>query len=158
MLPDSRIFTHLILENAMKLSYSDLEDAYLFVSSTGYGENTAEICKDTGKIIYHSSWYSEEEEEELFGKPDEECSDFIEVPHKYDLDLGQYLIFEFVDEYLPDDYDRVRSIFRRRGAYSRFKDFLEERNMLQTWYDFENERTEAALRAWCKEAGIELAD
>lgn len=142
----------------MKLSYSDLEYAYLFVSSSGYDENIAKICKDTGKITYQSSLYSEAESEELFGIPDKECSGFIEVPHKYDLDLGQHLIFEFMDEYLPDDYDDVRNIFRRRGAYARFKDFLEERNMLQSWYDFENERTEAALREWCAEEGIELAD
>jgi hypothetical protein len=142
----------------MKIAYSDLEDAYLFVSSTGYGENKALICKDTGKIYYHSNWYSEEENDELFDNPDEDCSEFIEVPHKYDLDLGQELIFDFVDEYIPDDYGRVRDMFRRRGAYSRFKDFLERRKMLDAWYDYENERTEKALREWCEEMDIELAD
>ncbi len=142
----------------MKLSYSDLEDAYLFVSGAPYGESAALICANTGKIYYRSSWYSEEEAEELFGKIDESCSRFIEVPHKYDLDLGKNLIFEFVEAFLPDDYDYVRSIFRRRGAYRRFKDFLYRRGMLEAWYDFENERTEKALREWCKEEGIELTD
>ncbi len=142
----------------MKLSYSDLEDAYLFVSGAPYGESTALICADTGKIYYRSSWYSEEEAEELFGKIDESCSRFIEVPHKYDLDLGKNLIFEFVEAFLPDDYDYVRSIFRRRGAYRRFKDFLFRRGMLEAWYDYENERTEKALREWCKEEGIQLTD
>ncbi len=142
----------------MKLSYFELEEAYFFVSAAPYGESTALICADTGKIYYRSSLYSEEEAKELFGEIDESCSRFIEVPHKYDLDLGQHLVFEFVAAYLPDDYDDVRSIFRRRGAYRRFKNFLERRGMLQAWYDFENEQTERALREWCEEVGIELTD
>jgi len=80
------------------------------------------------------------------------------VPHKYDLDLGNALVFDFVDEFMPDDYGMVRNMFRRRGAYSRFKDFLERRDMLDAWYEYENARTEKALREWCEEVGIELKE
>ncbi len=49
-------------------------------------------------------------------------------------------------------------MFRKKGAYGRFKHFLESNDMLQTWYDFENEQEEKALREWCKENGIEVSD
>ena len=141
----------------MKISYFELEEAYFYVSSTNYGENRALICKETGKIYYRSNWYSEEENVALFGEIDEGC-DFIEVPHKYDLDLGSALVFDFVEEFMPDDFGKVRGMFRRRGAYARFKDFLERRGMLDAWHEYENSRTEKALRAWCREVGIELED
>ena len=47
---------------------------------------------------------------------------YIQIPHKNDLDLGQRLVFEFVETHLPHEYNRVQQIFRRRGAYGRFKD------------------------------------
>ena len=59
-----------------------------------------------------------------------------EIPHKNDLDLGQALVFEFAASHLPDEYDRVRDIFRRRGAYGRFKDLLDSKGLLETWYRF----------------------
>jgi hypothetical protein len=49
----------------------------------------------------------------------------IATPHKNDLDIGQRLVFVFVDTHLLDEYSRVRQIFRRRGAYGRFKHLLE---------------------------------
>jgi hypothetical protein len=56
------------------------------------------------------------------------------------------------------DAGRVRDIFGRRGAYRRFKDFLETRSMLEKWYAFEEKATAEALRKWCEENGIELAE
>ncbi|MCG2775017.1 MAG: hypothetical protein L6406_04970, partial [Desulfobacterales bacterium] len=80
----------------------------------------------------------------------------IEIPHKNDLDLGRHLVFEFIEEYLPDDYERVRQMFRRSGAYSRYKALLEQRGLLKKWDDTENSREERALRKWCEENEIEL--
>jgi hypothetical protein len=54
-----------------------------------------------------------------------DCEAMVAIPHKNDLDLGQSLVFEFVASTLPDEYDRVRDIFRHRGAYGRFKDLLD---------------------------------
>ena len=59
---------------------------------------------------------------------------------------------------LPDDYDEVRAIFSRRGAYARVKDLLVRRDALQRWDDFSNKAEEAALRQWCAENGIALRD
>ena len=36
------------------IKFSDIQDAFLFVSSSGYGMHTAILCKDTGQILYHS--------------------------------------------------------------------------------------------------------
>ena len=66
------------------------------------------------------------------------------------------LAFEFVDQYLPDDFERVRRIFRKRGAYARYKDLLDDRGFLQKWYDFENTRQTDTLRDWCKGNDIML--
>jgi len=85
-----------------------------------------------------------------------DCDTFIEIPHKNDLDLGQSLVFEFAEQRLPDDLDLVQQIFRRRGAYARFKALLEDRGLLQSWYDFENRREEEALRKWCLQNEVEL--
>jgi hypothetical protein len=61
-----------------------------------------------------------------------------------------------VAEQLPDDYDAVAGLFRRRGAYGYFKELLDTRGKLAGWYDFENRATDEALRAWCADHGIEL--
>jgi hypothetical protein len=59
---------------------------------------------------------------------------------------------------MPDDYDTIRDIFRRKGAYRRFEDLLDARQMLHAWNNFEARRTEAGLRAGCEENGIVLDD
>ena len=47
-------------------------------------------------------------------------------------------------------------VFRERGAYARFKDFLAEKGRLEEWYAFEAARTEKALREWCAENDVTL--
>lgn len=134
--------------------FRDIEDAFFFVSLAAYGMHSAVLCKDTGRILYRSEMGDLDE----IGNEDLDWDTCIEIPHKNDLDLGQRLVFEFVERHLPDGYHHVQQIFQRRGAYARFKDFLESRVLLQSWYDFENRRQEQALRDWCKENGIEISD
>ena len=81
---------------------------------------------------------------------------YVSIPDKRELDLGKPLVLDFAREFLPDDYDEVRHIFRRRGAYRRYKDLLVRRGTLERWYDFSNKAEEAALLEWCVENGIEL--
>ena len=136
----------------MAVSFSDLQLASEFVSSGGMGENEAYLDRQSGKIY----WRSE------FGEIDEELPDdidnekYIAIPDRRELDLGKPLVLEFAREFLPDDYDEVRHIFNRRGAYRRYKDLLVRRGALERWYDFSNKAEEAALREWCAENGIEL--
>jgi hypothetical protein len=44
------------------------------------------------------------------------------------------------------------------GADGTFKDLLEQRNVLERWYDYENAVTERALRAWCAENDLEVVN
>ncbi|MGH8602631.1 MAG: hypothetical protein ACREXR_07595, partial [Gammaproteobacteria bacterium] len=87
-----------------------------------------------------------------------ETSDrYIAVPHKNDLNLGRKLALSFVEQKLPDDYNTVAGFFRNRGAYSRFKDLLESRGVLEKWYLFEASAMETALREWCQENSVPLS-
>jgi hypothetical protein len=136
------------------VSFSDIEDAFLFVGSAPYGTNSAYLNVETGQIFYQSELADIDE----IGEEEMDWDQMIEIPHKNDLDLGQSLVFEFVETNLPDDYGRVRDIFGRRGAYGRFKEFLAAKDLLETWYRFENEREQKALRSWCEENAIPLSD
>ena len=136
-----------------KFKFSDIESAFQYVGSAMYGMNSAVLCKDTGKILYRSDMAGIDEIGDAEDLDWDQCA---RVPHKNDLDLGRNLVFEFVDEHLPDDYERVRQMFRRSGAYRRYKALLERRGLLQEWYDVENSLEERALRIWCRENGVEL--
>lgn len=136
------------------IKFSDIQEGFFFVSSAGYGMHSAVLCKDTGKIFYRSEMGDIDEAED----EDVDLDKCIKIPHKNDLDLGQSLIFEFIQMHLPDDYDRVRQMFRRPGAYGRFKDLLDSKGVLEIWYAFESQREEEVLRRWCTENEIELSD
>ena len=136
------------------VKYDDLSMAFDFVSSGAPTENRAYVSLDTGAI----HWISESnpiEEDEL---PDDlETSErYIEIPHKYDLDLGNSLALRFVEERLPGRYSDVVSFFRRRGAYARFKGLLAAEGCLEEWYAFEAAATERARREWCEANAIHL--
>ena len=135
------------------VTFSDIEDAFLFVSSAPQGENLAVLCKDTGRIYCRSEYGNLDEIDDEI-----DCDEFIHIPHKNDLDLGQQLIFEFVDMNLPDEYNAVQQIFGHQKAYGTFKYLLQSKGLLQSWYDFENEREKEELLQWCENNEIELTD
>ncbi|MGO9473019.1 MAG: hypothetical protein ACLPWS_06335 [Rhodomicrobium sp.] len=133
------------------VKYDDLANAVEFASISGF-DNSAYVCTVTGATYYVSSEIDEEVPEDL------ETSDkYIQVPTKRDLDLGTRLALWFVEEELPDDYDTAAGFFRKKGAYGRFKDLLHRRGALEKWYEYEARATEAALRLWCEENGVELS-
>src|SRR6516165_11420789 len=115
----------------MPVSFSDLQLAFEFVSSGGMGENEAYLDRQSGKIYWHSEF--DENDEELPDDIDNEK--YIAVPDKRGLDLGKPLVLDFALEFLPDDFDEVRRIFSKRGAYQKFKALLVCRNLLDRWYD-----------------------
>lgn len=133
------------------VNFNDIHDAFLFVSSAPYGINSAVFCMDTGQILYRSEMETIDEIE------DADWYTCIAIPHKTDLNLGQSLVFEFVETHISDDYDQVRQIFQARGAYGRFKNLLERKGFLETWYNFERCREEETLRHWCQVNEIQLS-
>jgi len=134
------------------MKFEDIVDAFDFVSFGQMFEHQAFLNKNTGKIYWHSEIGDNEEE-----LPEDIDSDkYIEIPHKKELNLGKFLVFDFAYEYLPNDADEIENIFRRKGAYSKFKALLERKKLIDKWYEFESKAQEKALKAWCEESGIKL--
>ena len=99
------------------VTFDEIQNAFSFVSSDEYGMNRAVLCLDNGEIYYHSEMGDFDElDEDKF-----DCDNFVEIPHKNDLDLGKSLVFEFTEQHLLEECDLVQHIFNRRGAYGRFK-------------------------------------
>ena len=139
----------------MYVSLKDLQEAFEFVSATDTGEHQAFLCKQSGKLYCHSELC-----DDLDILPDDidDSEKFLPIPDKRELDLGKPLALDFARQFLPGDFDDVRQIFSRRGAYARFKNLLDRRGMLDQWYAFEAEAEESALKMWCELNSIEVSD
>ena len=83
--------------------------------------------------------------------------DDIEIPHKNELNLGQRLVFDFVSERIPEKSGDVSQIFRRKGAYGRYKNLLERFGLLDEWHKYEDDHQNKALRKWCADNDIEVS-
>ena len=140
----------------VRVTFEDLSAAFDFVSFAAPCEHRALVSLDTGAI----HWISETspiDDEEL---PDDlDTSDrYLAIPHKNDLDLGNNLALQFVEERLPHRYADAAACFRHRGAYARFKELLAAERCLDKWYAFETECTDRALRDWCAAKQIQVVE
>jgi hypothetical protein len=131
----------------------DLEEALQFLDAGG--DTEAWLCRDTGVVHWHS-----EEFDDFEPLPDDidDAARYLALPDKRDLDLGKPLALEFARTQLPDCYEQVRAMFSHRGAYARFKDLLDRHDRLDTWHQWEMEQTRQALREWCADNSITLAE
>ena len=134
------------------VKFEDLLLAFDFVSFGHPMEHQAFISLDTAAIY----WLSEDNPDEEIPEDLETSDRYIAVPHKYDLDLGRELVFQFAAEELPERYEDVQACFRRRGAYARFKDLLAAEGRVNQWHQFEAMMTEKALTEWCAENDIQV--
>jgi hypothetical protein len=133
---------------------SELLDSFHFANSGAPYESRAFINLDTGSLHWISNTIELEEEP----PEDLDASDrYLALPHKNDLDLGRELALSFVEQELPNDYDRAEGFFYSKGAYGRFKTLLESRGVIEKWYAFEAQATEAKLCEWCHEQGIQVS-
>ena len=138
----------------MPVNFSDLLDAYEFVSATMTGEHQAYLCKQSGRIVLWAEGVDEEDD-----LPDlDDNEKYLLVPDKRELDLGSRLVMDFARNFLPEDFYEIQRIFSKKGAYRRFRMLLERRRAIDQWYDFQAKATERALRDWCQANSIELAD
>ena len=137
----------------MPVSFQEIRDAFDFVSASSLGEHQAFLCIQSGKIYWHSDLSDLDEE---LPEDIEDDEKYLEIPDKRELDLGKPLVSDFARQVLPEDFDEVREIFRRRGAYARFKGLLEEVGHLAAWYEFESNAQREALRDWCAAEGFEV--
>jgi hypothetical protein len=143
----------------MPVSFQEILTAFEFVGmGSGIGEHQAILCRRTGKIYWHSESAGLDELDEELPDDIEDDANYLAIPDKRELDLGKPLVLGFVREFLPNDFEEVRTIFSKRGAYQKFKALLTRRNALDRWHDFESKATEQALREWCELNSIEVVD
>jgi hypothetical protein len=133
----------------------DIELAFSFVNAGAPMEHSAYVSLDTGHIYWVSVFNSIDEE-----VPDDlETSDrYLALPHKNELGLGRTLALDFAEGALPDRYQDVEAIFRRKGAYRRFKALLESEGLIEKWYKFEEATMGKALRDWCAANDIAIVE
>ena len=134
------------------IKYDDLEMALEFASSGDEFESYAYIDGESGQVYYVSDILDEEYPEDI-----DENEKYKLVPHKRELGLGKPLAIAFTEEYLPNNVSDIYSIFSSRGAYSAFKEVLEDRGLLEKWYEYEQEATQKALLQWSNEVGITVS-
>ena len=135
------------------VKYQDLEAALEWASSGAPFENTALISRQTGEVFFNSmGGYSEEELPEDI----DDGTLYVAIPHKNDLDLGRELVFDFIESESPGSIGIVAAYFRQRGAYSKYKTFLERESLLDKWYKFESEASRKALLRWAGENGLNV--
>lgn len=141
------------MKSNVTISFRDLLDGLEWVSAGARHENPAWVSRVTGQI--HCSSMMADVDEVL---PDDidDGSIYLQIPHKVDLDLGNVLALAFVEEQLPKEYESASRMFRKRGAFTRFRYLLEGHNKLQAWYDYRNNAEEAALRQWCADHDLPL--
>lgn len=133
----------------------DLEEALLFVGAGELSGASAWVCRATGELLCHSDEFDE------FGPLPEDIDDterYVPIPDQHQLDLGKPLALEFARTQLPACYEQVCAMFSHRGAYARFKDLLDRHDSLDTWHQWEAEQTRQALRGWCADNNITLAE
>ncbi|MEX0962488.1 MAG: UPF0158 family protein [Pseudohongiellaceae bacterium] len=133
------------------IDYKELEMALDFVSGGIITSAAAYISRDTGKIFWESSELEEELPQDI-----ESPELYVQVPMKHELDLGKPLALKFAIKHLSDSYRAIEEIFQSRGAYSRFKSFLESNGCLEDWYEFEDASVRAALTEWADSEGFKI--
>ena len=133
------------------LTYEDLLDAYEWVSSDPNLQTTAYVNRESGTVYLDNE---EIETDEALPEDIEDGTKYIAVPHKHDLDLGKAVVFEFVEDFLPNDFDKISGYFKRPGAYSKYKDLLQRKQLLEAWYEYERKKTFEALHRWAVENAI----
>jgi hypothetical protein len=134
------------------VKFDDLLAAYEWVSSSP-DDSEAFVSRITGNVHWSSSTMELDDD---LPEDIEDTNIYVAMPNKHDLNLGKNLALTFAEDRLADSYQTITNIFRRRGAFGRFKDLLERKGRLEAWYNYEAEATELALREWAAEEGIPI--
>ena len=135
----------------MEIEFAKIAEAFEFVCAGQISSHSAVIDTTTGDILFQS------DSGELNEFPEDVDDErYIFVPTRHELHLGRPLVMSFIEEHIPGSYREVEALFGHKGAYSRFKDFLDLRNQLDHWHEYQDRETEKALREWCEGMGISL--
>ena len=135
----------------MTIKYSDLDFAYEFSSMDSSSIEGVYLSKKTGKIFYDSDNIDEPLPEDIF-----ESEEYVALPSKIELGLGNELVYTYVKVNIPEYYDQVLLYFKSKGAYQKYKTLLHRIGKLDHWYDYEEKIKQKELLLWCKENKIEV--
>ncbi|MCX7098170.1 MAG: UPF0158 family protein [Methylococcales bacterium] len=140
----------------MTISLSNIRDAIDFISADPSGDSTAFVSLATGNIIYHSCYMDDEDVEAL---PDDiaDTSKYCKLPDVKDLNLGIGLVYGFINHYRPSAREEIRAMFKKRGAYAKFSNWLERHNLTDNWHRFREETSNNVVAEWCVVNGIQLS-
>lgn len=132
---------------------SEIIQAIDFVNGDPMGAE-AYICIATGEVVTY--W---KDADDPTARPDDvnDESLYLALPTKQELRLGASLAIEFTEEHCRQYTEEVRSYFRKSGAYRNFKALLESANLLDVWYQYEQEASIAAVKNWLYASGISTA-
>ncbi|WP_418318915.1 hypothetical protein [Piscinibacter sakaiensis] len=140
---------------AMRASVSldELQAAVEWVSAGEVAalDSEAFVSRATGQILWVGEGIDEEPPEDI---EDEDL--YLPVPGKSEFDLGRPVALRFVAEHLPAELETVQMIFRKRGAFSRFKALRAQAGLLDAWHAHEQSVVEAALREWCEDNDLDV--
>ncbi len=108
-------------------------------------------CETDTLIVYSGEGVDDEP------PPPDDINDnprYLPVPTRHELNLGRQLALDFMHEHWPEEIDWARETLHCRGGWHRFKSRLEARGLMRQWFDYQEQRTMEALRAWCEANGI----
>ncbi len=137
----------------MTIRYSEIKNAFDFVSAGNPGDNVAYVSTADGEIYYYSSVLGLDETRGL----DIHSAGYITVPHRQSVDMESEMAYDFVDEHLPEHYAGVRDMFADEiNAEGNFRNILEARGLLVEWHAYREKKIEEYLREWCRSKNIGL--
>lgn len=135
----------------MEIEYGKIELAYEFISAGPLHAHRALLDRETGDVLLQSELSGLDEFPQVI-----DAGRYLFLPTRGELHLGKTLVIAFVEAHVPDAVLAVLEMFSRKGGYGRFKAFLDDRKLVDQWYEFEGKATERALRAWSRNNGISL--
>ena len=136
------------------VNLDELEGAAMMIEDGG-GTVTAMVSRDTGMIHLLNDEYMDEEAPMPSASGGNDG--YVPVPPAGTLGIGDELVLRFAATHLADDQDTVRDLVRDRATEGVARR-LEQRGAGEAWERFHEEATRTALRRWCEETGLQLAD
>lgn len=129
----------------------ELENAMILADPPRAGR--AWVCPASGAVLVHADMAGSHDP-----LPDDihEEEKYIPVPGAGRLGLGRALVLDFVRGHMAGDEENVTAMLRGAGGFERFAKLAQARGLLASWHAYRQERTLAALRAWCEAKGLEL--
>ncbi|WP_292038089.1 hypothetical protein [Massilia sp. UBA6681] len=136
------------------VNLDELEGAAMMVEDGG-GSVTAMVSRETGMIHLLNDEYMDEEAPTPSASGDD--ARYVSVPPAGTLGIGDGLVLRFAATHLAEEQEAVRDMFRDRNTEG-FARLLEQRGAGEAWERFHAEATRSALRRWCEENGLQLAE